>query len=294
MRIVFIGCVEFSRRLLSKLLTFEDADVVGVVTREEAPFNSDFCSLEPMALERTIPCLNVEGGKQDEMAEWIACRRPDVVFCLGWSYLLNKEILSIPPLGVVGYHPTMLPLNRGRHPIIWALALGLKETGSTFFIMDEGADSGDIINQERVIVDYGDDAASLYEKLLVVAQRQLVEIVHKMIAGNLDRQPQNHAIATSWRKRTKRDGEIDWRMSAKNIYNLVRALTRPYPGAHCIYRGKEIKVWKSAVRKNEEQAIEPGTVLETLGNTITVKCGSDAAILLEHEFSPLPEVGEYI
>ena len=82
--------------------------------------------------------------------KWIQDLNPDLIFCLGWSSLLKRSTLDIPKFGVIGYHPSLLPKNKGRHPIIWALALGLKETGSTFFLMNEGVDTGKIINQKRL------------------------------------------------------------------------------------------------------------------------------------------------
>ena len=92
---------------------------------------------------------------------------------MGLSKLINRELLEIPKLGVVGYHPTLLPKNRGRHPLIWALVLGLTQTGSTFFFMDEGADSGPIISQEKVKITKKDTANTLYKKIEITASKQL-------------------------------------------------------------------------------------------------------------------------
>lgn len=133
-------------------MTCDGIDVVGIVTRKSSPFNSDFVSLKAVADEHGIPVFFADGHSNEDMAKWIHSHNPDVEFCIGWSFLLPSHILEIPSNGFVGYHPALLPRNRGRHPIIWALTLGLEITGSTLFIMDEGADSGDIVSQERILV----------------------------------------------------------------------------------------------------------------------------------------------
>ncbi len=294
MRIIFIGCVGFSYAALKGLLNLKDAQVVGVITRKKSSFNADFCSLDTLAADAGIPCFIAEGNDQSKMADRIRQFKPDVIYCFGWSYLLGQEIIKIPPLGVVGYHPAALPSNRGRHPIIWTLALGLKETASTFFFMDQGADSGDILNQTFIQVESADDASTLYQKLTTVALDQISDFTGKLAKGNYETIPQDDSKANYWRKRSKPDGEIDWRMSASSIHNLVRALTRPYVGAHCQYNGVEIKVWKTQVTDTGHNNIEPGKVLSTRGQHIIVKCGEGAIELLEHEFKTVPEEGCYL
>lgn len=297
MNIVLIGCVEFSYMTLKHLLTLKDTKIVGIITRKKSAFNADFHSLEPLAVEKGIPCFFAIGNDQNDMVEWLIKLKPDVVYCFGWSYLLKEEILKIPRLGVIGFHPAALPKNRGRHPIIWALALGLKETASTFFFMDEGADSGDILSQKKVQIAIDDDALSLYRKLTAVAIGQISELTLQLAANGFPKIPQDNSKANYWRKRTKRDGEIDWRMSSMGIYNLVRALTKPYVGAHCIYGPEEIKIWKSEVldaQFPDFDNIEPGKILQVDGRNMVVKCGEGALKLIEHEFNTLPKKGCYL
>ena len=219
---------------------------------------------------------------------------PDIVFCFGWSYLLRQDVLDVPKWGVVGYHPALLPQNRGRHPIIWALALGLARTGSTFFIMNGGADAGDVISQRVVEIHEVDDAASLYARLTVTASEQLVDLTSNLKSLLYSRIPQDHASANVWRKRSARDGEIDWRMSAAAIRNLVRALARPYPGAHCRWSGGEHKVWKVEIVGGAPSNLEPGQVMAVDGGSVVVKCGDGAVRLIKHEGSPRPHPREYL
>ena len=116
-------------------------------SRDASSINADFQSLAPLAGRAGCDFLFAKGNNQGEMRDWISDRRPDVIFCFGWSYLLGKEMLEDAPLGVIGYHPTALPKNRGRHPIIWALALGLAENWVDLLFHGRGADSGDILSQ---------------------------------------------------------------------------------------------------------------------------------------------------
>lgn len=296
MRIVFIGCVKFSHAALLHLLDTAPASITlaGIVTRRQSAFNADFHSLEELAQARNIPCLLAGGNDQQTIADWMRSIGPDVVYCFGWSYLLGQEILSIPPLGVIGYHPAALPQNRGRHPIIWALALGLTETASTFFFMDEGADSGDILSQQPVAINNEDDAGTLYAKLTDTALRQITGFTGQLASNSYPRTPQDHSKANYWRKRGKRDGQIDWRMSARSIHNLVRALSSPYPGAHCIHNEEEVKIWKTGLTEETAPNSEPGKILHTSGRTLWIKCGEGVLLLLSHEFSEIPAQGSYL
>ena len=126
-----------------------------------------------MAKANNIPIFYRTKDNQDEIISFINSKNPDIIYCFGWSHILPKNILSIPKHGVIGFHPAELPNNRGRHPIIWALFLGLKQTASTFFVMDEGADTGDIISQEKIKI-IEDNAFSLYNKIINVALKQIV------------------------------------------------------------------------------------------------------------------------
>jgi len=294
LRVVFIGAVQFSARCLEIILS-SNAQVVGVCTLKESKFNADHQDLSPIAKVFDIPCLYVEDINSDTSLKWIKEREPDVVFCFGWSRLLKNEILGIAPLGVIGFHPAALPANRGRHPLIWALFLGLEKTASTFFFMDEGADSGDILSQVEITIDSAEDANSLYQKVTQTALSQINDFIPLLENKSYRRTVQDNTKANYWRKRGIKDGEIDWRMSANSICNLVRALTKPYIGAHFTKNGEEIKVWKVEVLKVEKnQNIEPGKVLTIRSSKPVVKCGEDSVILLDIEIKCELIEGDYL
>ena len=197
-------------------------------------------------------------------------------------------------MGVVGFHPSYLPQNRGRHPLIWALVLGLKESASTFFFMEEGADDGDILSQEKFDILYEDDANILYTKVINIALKQIKTFTLQLQNKNYKRVKQNHNLSNTWRKRGKIDGIIDFRMSSNAIYNLVRGLTKPYVGANVVHNKKDIIIWKVEEVKIEMNNIEYGKILEIKENTILVKSYDGAVIIIEHEFNDLPKVGEYL
>lgn len=293
MRIIFVGSVLFSEQALLKLLSLK-VEIVGIVTKDASAFNADFCNLSSIAIANNIPFKFVRDINHPNNVQWMAELNPTLIFCFGWSNLLKKEVINLPIGGVIGYHPSKLPYNKGRHPLIWAKVLGLKSSGSTFFFMDEGADTGDILSQKEFNIDFEDDAAKVYKKMMVVALDQISEFVPKLSAGNYDRIPQDKTIGNAWRKRGKNDGLIDFRLTTEGICNLIRGLNKPYPGAHFVYKEEDVKVWEVSVGNNNERNIEPGKVLSVEGQKIEIRTGDASIFLLKHELVEFPEVGDYI
>ena len=293
MKILFIGTVEFSYKALKKLIEL-NVEIVGVCTKNKSDFNSDFADLTPLCKKAGILLKYVDDINSNENIAWIRSLSPDIIFCFGWSNLIKKDLLGLPKMGVVGYHPALLPKNRGRHPLIWALALGLNISGSTFFFMTEGADDGDILSQEKVEILYEDDAKSLYDKVSNIALRQIETFLPKLQNNSFEIIKQNNDLANVWRKRGKVDGRIDFRMTSRAIYNLVRALTKPYVGAHVEYNGQDISIWRAEEVEFGQNNIEFGKVLENDGKSIVVKTYDKAIKIIDHGFKELPKVGEYL
>jgi methionyl-tRNA formyltransferase len=282
MRILFIGCVRFSYECLKKLIEIK-ADIVGIVTKESSSFNDDFYDLTVIANQNNIPIKQVRDINHPNNISWIKSHNPDILFCFGWSSLLKTDLLNLTDLGVVGYHPADLPNNKGRHPLIWAKALGLNESASTFFFMDESVDGGDILNQKKFPILFEESALDLYKKIIDIALQQIKEFVPQLTKGVYPRITQNKTIGNEWRKRFKQDGYIDFRMTTRDICNLVRALSKPYAGAHCNYGGVEYKVWKVEPANYSAKNIEPGKILNHIGDIIEVKTSDASILILEHE-----------
>ena len=293
MKIMFIGTVEFSYKALKKLIEL-NAEIVGVCTKKKSDFNSDFKDLTPLCKKVDIPFKYVDDINSNENIDWIRSLSPDIIFCFGWSNLIKKDLLTLPKMGIVGYHPALLPKNRGRHPLIWALVLGLSDSGSTFFFMTEGADDGDILSQEKVKILYEDNAKSLYDKVSNIALRQIEDFLPKLQNNSFKTIKQNNDLANVWRKRGKVDGKIDFRMTSRAIYNLVRALTKPYVGAHVEYNEQDISIWNVEEVEFDQNNIEFGKVLENDGKSIVVKTYDKAIKIIDHGFKELPKEGEYL
>jgi methionyl-tRNA formyltransferase len=293
LKVCFIGTVEFSKSVLLQLIDM-GVDLCGVVSNTSNKVNSDFAELKPICKLNDIPFHDTNNINSEESIDWIKKGHPAIIFCFGWSQLIKKQLLELAPMGVVGFHPSLLPKNRGRHPIIWALSLGLEKTGSTFFFMDEGADSGDILSQKEVSIDYEDDAESLYQKITITALEQIKEFVPSLQEHQFKRIKQNHAEANVWRKRGMADGKIDFHMSSRAIYNQIRALTKPYVGAHIEQDGHNIQVWRAKEHECDWINIEPGKVLKVIDNKILVKSYDGAILIEQHEFKILPKEGSYL
>lgn len=291
MKIVFIGSVLLSEKILEQLILLKE-EIVGVISKDESKFNSDFRNISLLAKKNNIPFYNTNDINNDSTLTWIKNKIPDIIFCFGWSSLLKSEILKIPNMGILGYHPSLLPFNRGRHPLIWAKVLGLRKTGSTFFFMDLGADSGDILSQKKLEIKFTDTADIIYGKMIKLSISQVKEFLPKLKNKSFKKIKQN-IKGNFWRKRTKRDGLIDFRMESDAICNLVRALSKPYIGAHCLFNGNEIKIWEIKSGGNTEKFIEPGRIIKVYDNNIEVKTGSTSVILTKHEFKLLPQTNEY-
>jgi methionyl-tRNA formyltransferase len=300
MRIGFMGSVEFSEhalRLILELSNTEDVQLVGVVAKTKSKFNSDFVDIGKVARSAGVDVEKVHYySNSKEAEEFLRKVKPDVIYCFGWSSILGKGILSIPKKGVIGFHPAKLPANRGRHPLVWALTLGLTETGSTFFQMDTDADSGPIISQKTVPIAPNEVARTLYDKVVAVAMEQIRVFTRELVADFEVLKVQNSSHANSWRKRTVEDGLIDWRMSADSIHNLVRALSEPYVGAIFMFEGHRYTVWATSVEDKEVAPnIEPGKILKKRKNRVLVKCAGLSSIwlvLVEPEL--IIENGDYL
>lgn len=294
MRILFIGCVESSEVLLRTLFN-KGFEICGVITKEKSNYNSDFRDLYPLCVEHNVECIYTDNVNNKECIEFAKKIMPDIIYCFGWSQLLKSEILSIPPMGGIGFHPTKLPSNKGHHPIIWALALGLNMTAVSFFRMNLNADDGEILSQQEIFIEYEDDARSLYDKMMEMAKTQIVELTNDL-QGKCLRIPAIQVFSENvWRKRTVLDGIIDWRMSSRGIYNLVRALTRPYIGAEFRYKDGMVKVWKvEELMHDGIENIEPGKVIEVKTNTDFCVKAYDKVIHVV-DCSPVDlKVGEYL
>jgi len=275
-KIVIVGCVQFTQLCLESVLN-NGYKISGLITKKSSNFNADFVDLLPLAKQYDFPIKYSSTGNDFEIKKWLYELSPDYLVCIGWSHLLDDELLSIPKKGAFGYHPSLLPMNRGRHPLVWALALGLSKTGSSFFRLDATSDAGDLISQEEVPIYFEDNVRLLYNRVARVASIQLLSLFENMHEGSLSFAKQDIALANTWRKRNMLDGRIDWRMHSLSIYNLIRALSEPYPLAYFTTYNRDIHVTRSEIVDISSPNIFPGKILDFDFDSIIVKT-TDSAI----------------
>lgn len=288
LNVAIIGSLQFTKMLLSKAI-IHPHKIKLIIGQKDGSLNNDFFDLTNFCNTNDIRYVRTSNINQKKVLEELKRSKIDIIFCLGWSRRIEESILSSVKYGVIGYHPTELPYNKGRHPIIWSLVLGLKKTGSTFFKMDKNFDTGDIISQEFIDISEKDKAWDLYKNLSKTASIQMAEILGCIVSNELMPLRLNTS-ENFWRKRTRVDGIIDWRMSTNTVVNLTRALSYPYPSAEYIIRDKYIKI--VAVEKLGNhilENVEPGKVVEVNPETsqLIVKC-ADGCLRVsfdEKEFS---------
>ena len=276
-RTVFVGAVEEGRRCLQALLASGES-FAGIVTLTEsaARTTSGAVPFEDLAVPRGIPLLKVRDLNAAASVEQVRALAPDLVLVIGWTRLLSADLLEIPRFGCVGFHASLLPRYRGRAPVNWAIIRGESETGNTMFFLDDGVDTGDIIAQRRIPIDYEDTCATLYRKVADSAIDMLRDKLPLLKQGRASATPQDHALATVMPKRRPEDGAMDWSRSSRELYDWVRALTHPYPGAFDELAGRRLYVWRASEMRGsggDTAAAPPGTILRIEGDTAIVATG---------------------
>tara|TARA_Y100000996_G_C22553603_1_gene654685 strand:- start:876 stop:1796 length:921 start_codon:yes stop_codon:yes gene_type:complete len=268
-KIIFISGVKFGFDVLESILEKDwKIEASFSYLPEKKKFYSDYANFETLTKQYHILHKQVNNINDQENIDLIKKINPDLILVIGWSQLLKKEIIDIPKLGVIGSHPTELPKYRGRAPIPWSIIKELKTSALTFFYIQEGIDDGDIVIQKPFEIRDTDDATSLYKKMTLLGKNMLQEILPLMNSGKITGKKQNSDLfIENWPKRTPIDGKIDWSKSAREIHNLIRATTYPYPGAYAYHKGKKLIIWKSTM--DYSTTSEPGKIMIE-GNKIKI------------------------
>jgi methionyl-tRNA formyltransferase len=224
----------------------------------------------------------VNNINQPQVVASIRNSDPDYLLVIGWSQIVKAELLEIPRYGAVGFHPALLPENRGRAALPWVILRDLPQTGATLFHMDEGMDSGDIIIQRAIDVDPDETARSLYDKVANCLVDMMTEIAPFFINDQpLPGIPQDHGRATFTAKRTPKDGLIDWNETAEKVWTLIRAVSEPYPGAFTFYRDRQLTIWKAELVPDASYIGVPGQILQVDPKGALIQCGEGHVRLRE-------------
>lgn len=263
MRIVFIGCRNIGFECLGELLARRPHESVSVYTLAEsqAPQTAGFRPFDELINDTDISFHKVEDINSPEVVERIKEDDPDLIIQVGWSQIIKDEILNIPKLGCVGFHSSLLPKYSGGSPVNWGIINGETEWGITFFYLEPDVDSGDIIAQKKFEITLEDTCKTVYDKATQGAMEILREYLSKIEAGTAPRIKQDESKATRCRRRKPEDGIIDWNKSAMELYNWVRALTHPYPGAFTYYKGNKLYIWEAGLSDIDTKNIKPGQIV---------------------------------
>ena len=249
-------------------------EIQSVFTHADNPAeNTWFRSVAELASAKGIE-LNAPADPNHPLwVERIRKMKPDFIFSFYYRNLLGKELLAIPKKGAINLHGSLLPKYRGRCPINWAVLNGEKEAGVTLHYMTEKPDAGDILAQEKFPIGPDDTALDVHQKAAKAAAVLLKKALPKLKKGTLKGIPQDNEKSTYYGGRKPADGVIDFNKSAAEIRNLVRAVTRPYPGAFAFLGEKKYLFWQVSEVKAAKKAA-PGTILST--SPLTVACGKGA------------------
>jgi methionyl-tRNA formyltransferase len=220
---------------------------------EKAKKKSGRVYLDDFCKSNLIDLIKIAHINDDDVIDVIKNHDLDWLFIIGWSQIANKRLLDAPKSGVLGMHPTLLPKGRGRASIPWAIIKGLDETGVTLFKLDEGVDTGCILSQYKILLTDSTNSSELYSSVNNAHVSLMTSIIPKILNGSVTLEEQNNAYATEWKGRTPKDGEIDLNDSVITAERLVRATTKPYPGAFIMVNGQKHIVWKARLASEHSE-----------------------------------------
>ena len=257
------------------------ADVAAVITHADDPDEDVwFRSVRQLAESHQLPVFTPDSVSTPEWMARIADWQPDFLFSFYYRKILSKQILDLPRRGALNLHGSLLPRYRGRCPVNWVLIHDERESGVTLHYMEEKPDRGDIVAQRAVPITDADTALTLFRKLTDAAAALMRETYPLLCAGTASRQPQDHTRASYFGGRRPADGRIDWTQPARTSFNLVRAVTHPYPGAFTTWGGKTLYVWEAhPVTGAAPGAGAPGTLV-SVHPTLQVQSGTGTLELL--------------
>ncbi|NVZ22491.1 bifunctional UDP-4-amino-4-deoxy-L-arabinose formyltransferase/UDP-glucuronic acid oxidase ArnA [Pseudomonas costantinii] len=264
-------------------------DIAAVFTHADDPKENNFYgSVAQLCARNGIPVHAPEDANHPLWIERIAKLNPDFIFSFYYRNLLSEALLATAKKGAFNLHGSLLPKYRGRAPANWVLVNGETETGVTLHRMVKRADAGAILAQQKVVIDRTDTGLTLHAKLREAATNLLRDALPQLAQGKLAETAQNESQATYFGRRTAADGKLDWKKPAEELFNLVRAVTQPYPGAFCAVGEHKLIVWQAEVVKGNE-GLAPGRVISV--NPLRIACGEDSLVV---KFGQRNENGLYL
>jgi methionyl-tRNA formyltransferase len=286
-KLIFMGTPEFSVPSLERLI-LDGHEVAAVFTQPDKPAGRGKHLHAPpvkaLALEHGIPVHQPAKIRNNEEVRAIfETVSPDACVVVAYGKILPAWMLAIPRLGCINVHASLLPKYRGAAPINWAIANGERETGATIMQMDVGMDTGPTLTQRSIRIGDYETAPELSARLAQLGAELLSETLPRIERGEVAPLTQDDSEATYAPMLKREDGLIDWRMSASEIANHVRAF-QPWPSTYTSFRGGRLIIWRgreAPSRQEADFAAEPGTVLNIDDSGITIVCSGLSALLIE-------------
>jgi len=283
MRIVVLCATRRGYRFLQKLAELTPESELVVFSFREEPWEPPFFD-DIRALTRALGGQFFEGRKlgNSRRVQFWETTPIDLMLTVSWRYLLPSSVYLRPRLGTFVFHDSLLPIYRGFSPTVWAIINGEDHTGVTLFKMVEELDAGDIIDQEHVRIGPDDTIGLIMEQVTDAYLRLLRRNLTALLEGTSIGEPQDQEYATFTCKRLPQDNVIDWSASTNQIYNLIRAVGTPYPGAFTFLNGKRLRIWAAQRLLQERNYIGriPGRVVQTYPKEGAVVLTGDGALLL--------------
>ncbi len=285
MKTILIGSVISSEIVLEEMVNASfPVDYVFSLDEQYSENVSGYRPIHELAERRHIPYKKFKKIGDPENVEIINGLQPDYIFIIGLSQLVKSDILDAAKEGVIGFHPTPLPKFRGRAAMVWQVLLGVHETMCTMFFLDEGMDSGDILIQEPYTIEDSDYAVDVERKLCEAIRRMTQKLLPQLQNGTAQRQKQDHTMATYLLKRTPEDGLINWTDPVEKIQRLIRAVSKPYPGAFSNYDGKhKIIFWKADYLENTKYYGMEGQIAFISPDYMDIVCCDGLLRVYEYE-----------
>jgi methionyl-tRNA formyltransferase len=278
LRLVFCGTPQFAVPSLKYLLSQTEIEVAAVITQPDRPKGrGQEISQSPVkrvALDAGVPVHQPQKIRAPEFQPVLEALAPDAIVIIAYGQIIPARLLSIPKLGWINLHASLLPKYRGAAPINWAIVNGETITGITTMRIDAGMDTGDMLLQQEITIGAKETAPELAARMSEAGAPLMLETLLGLQSGDIQPQPQNHQQSSMAPMLKKEDGRIDWNLSADQIFNRMRGFA-PWPGATTTFRGQGCQVWGEPMLETDNLPGPPGTIHAVKKKTseLLVVCG---------------------
>jgi len=292
---IYVLCATLrGKRFLEKLFELYPEGNYIVFSFKETPWEPKYLSqIDKAAKDHKAAFFETRNIADSKFDGIFRLSPPDIMFVVSWRYLVPEYIYNTSSIASIVFHDSLLPAYRGFSPTSWAIINGESQTGVTMFYLAEEVDSGDIIDQSPVSIGPNDNIELVMNRVTEKYLELLEKNLDLIIKGKAPGIPQNHSLATFTCKRVPEDNEINWDSSALAIYNLIRGVTHPYPGAYTWFNGRKLIIWSAGQLSEQRKFVGcvPGAILEVQkGRGVIVLTGDGQLLIKSIQFPEEQEV----